>query len=115
MNQDRVPEYPQVQKAKKIVDRAKKEYLRELISLGYIFEKQGMYESTTYWAVHKEYYKIPEERIWSEDFDGTVTPDYFPTGAFIVINTLAESETEDPWETDYFLYENYCSIEYLQC
>ena len=63
--------------------------------------------------VLKDYYKIPEERIWSDNFDGTVTPDYFPTGAFIIINTVAESETENPWETFYFLNDDRCFIDYL--
>jgi hypothetical protein len=82
--------------------------------LGYIFEKKGMYEDTTYWAIHKDYYKTPEERIWSDDFDGTVTPDYFPGGAFITINSIAESETDDPWEKVYLLDEDRCFLSYLK-
>lgn len=108
-----VPDYTRIRYYQEIVNKAKRDYLKHLISIGYVFERQGMYESTTYWAIHKDYYKTPEERIWSEDFDGTTTPNCFPTGAFIIVNTVAESETDDPWETKYFLYESYCSIEYL--
>ena len=119
MFNDRVSEYSQVQESRSLVEKVKRVYIKYLISLGYIFEQQGMYESTTYWAIHRDYYVIPDKRGWDDDFDGfdgTVTPDYFPVGAFIKINSIAESEMDDPWETDYFLYENKCSIEYLsQC
>ena len=113
MNEDRVSEYSQLQEFQKTVHRAKRQYLLRLISLGYVFEQQGMYESTAYWAIHRDYYKTPEER-WLDDFDGTTTPDYFPIGAFIRIDSMSESETEDPWKTFYFLWENGCSIEYLK-
>jgi hypothetical protein len=55
--------------------------------------------------------------MWEKDdfvIDGTISPEYYPVGAFIRINTMAESETNDPWETDYFLYEDKCSIDYLK-
>ena len=113
MNQDQVPEYSQLQEFQNTIRKAKTQYLLRLISLGYVFEQQGMYELTAYWAIHKDYYKIPDER-WLDDFDGTTTPDYFPKGAFIRIDSMSESETEDPWETSYFLWENGCSIEYLK-
>jgi len=113
MNQNQVPEYLQVEEFQSLVKKGKRVYLKYLISLGYVFEQQGMYESTAYWAIHKDYYKTPEERDLEDDFDGTTTPDYFPIGAFIRIDSIAESETEDPWKTNYFLYENSCSLEYL--
>jgi hypothetical protein len=110
MNQ--VPEYEQLQSLGREIRKAKTKYLRQLISLGYVFEKKGSYSDAAYWAIHKDYWRTEEER-WDEDFDGTVTPDYFPKGAFIRIDTLAESETEDPWETDYFLSEHRCYLDYL--
>lgn len=112
MNQ--VPEYLEIQTLRKEVEIAKKKYLLNLISLGYVFEKRGTYEYVTYWAIHKNYYKIPEDRIWDDNFDGTVTPDYFPVGAFMKINSIAESETDNPWEKVYFLDEDRCSLYYLK-
>lgn len=114
MNQ--VPEHPQLQEFEKIVNKAKREYLLRLISLGYVFEQTGIYEETAYWAIHPNYY-LTQDEIWDRDefiIDGRVSPEFYPVGAFIRIDSVAVSETKDPWETDYFLYENHCSIEYLK-
>ncbi len=115
MNQDQVPEYPQVKKFQSLVEKAKRAYLNYLMELGYVFEQTGSYENTAYWAIHPNYY-LTQDEIWDSDkfiIDGRVSPEYFPIGAFIRIDSIAESETKDPWETSYFLYEDRCSLEYL--
>lgn len=112
-NLGQVPNYARVKYYQSLLDKAKRDYLKHLISLGYVFEKKGSYEDTEYYAIHPDYYLIEEDR-WEVDIDGTISPEFYPVGAFIIINSIAESETDDRWETRHFLYKNRCCIEYLK-
>lgn len=106
--------FTEIEWQRKEVNRAKKRYLKYLIELGYVLLQKGSYSDTQYWAIHPSYY-LTENEQWEQDcfIDGTISPEFYPEGAFILINSIVESETNCWYETDYLLYENKCSLDYL--
>lgn len=110
-----LPEYSQIKIFQQKLRKAKRNYLTNLVSLGYVLLQKGTYSDTQYWAIHPDYYLTDDERWDSDQFiiDGTISPECYPKGAFILIDSIVESETEDWFETEYLLYEDRCSIDYL--
>lgn len=116
LEREKLKELSGIQTHQQTLQKAKRDYLFHLTSLGYVFEQKGDYESTYYWAIHPDYYLTEDEKWDREDFviDGTISPECYPEGAFILINTVAESETELWYETDYFLSDDRCYLDYLK-
>jgi len=117
MNQ--VPEYSQIQEFQNLVEKAKKRYLKYLISLGYVFEQQGSYEDTRYLAIHPSYYLTSHELLEKECqenryiSDGKYSPEDYPLGAFISINSLCVEDGRFSVLSSEFLEDDRCSLDYL--
>ena len=119
-NLGQVPDYARVKYYQSILDKAKKDYLKHLISLGYILERTDSFLDTIYIAIHPDYYLTNNERGEKEREesryipDGKYYPENYPEGAFIVINSFCISDSPDYMicASD-FLNEDVCSLEYL--
>ena len=119
-NLGQVSEYSHVQKFKSLVETAKRSYLKHLISLGYVLETISSYEDTVYLAIHPDYY-LTNKELWKKEYeedryvsDGRHSPEDYPEGAFIVINSFCISDNPDYMiRASDFLDEDKCNIDYL--